>query len=141
MEPTTAKLQNEIKNALDEGQIEAIKKLRRELGEHLAAGANPCPNCGYDPVGMIKTPSYEKDGLTVPAVIEVGCVICPPFYVEAEGGAEKTLDGKPATVKRRSYSARAYSQAEAAAKWNAQEFVEDLRFGLNTTPEEEARLS
>lgn len=137
---TVEKLQDKIAAALDEGKLDAIKKHRRELGEHLADGAEPCQNCGYPPVGMIKTPSYEKDGLTVPAVIEVGCVICPPFYVEAEGGEPMKLDGKAATVKRCSYSARAYSQAEAAAKWNAGEYVLDTRFGLNTTPAEEARL-
>ena len=140
-EKAIATLQNKLETALDAGKLEAIKKLRSELGEALADGTEACPNCGYPPVGMIKTPSYTtKDGVEMPAIIEVGCVICPPYYVEAEGGEERRLDGKKAKVKRRSYSARAVTQAQAAAKWNSQDYVEDLRFGVNTTPAEESRL-
>lgn len=133
-------IQTKITKALDEGKLEAIKKHRTELGEHLAAGAKDCPNCGYPPVGMVKTPSYEKDGLEVPSVIEIGCIVCPPYYVEDDSGVETVLDGKKAKVKRRSYSARAYSQEQAAEKWNKQDFVLDTRFGLNTTPDEENRI-
>jgi hypothetical protein len=120
--------------------LEQIKKIRQDLGEHLAKGANDCENCGYPVVGMIKTPSYMKDGLEVPPVYEIGCVICPPFYVASDEGEERNLDGKKAKVKRRSYSARAYSLDQAVEKWNAGDFVEDTRFGLNTTPDEEKRL-
>ena len=141
MNKAITKLQDKIASALDAGKVEAVKKHRRELGEALAEGAKDCPNCGYPPVGMVKTPSHVRDGLEVPAVIEIGCIFCPPYYVEAEDGTDGTLDGKAAKIKRRSYSARAYSQADAVAKWNDQQYVEDTRFGLNTTPDEERRRS
>lgn len=123
-----------------ESRLRQIAKVQGDLGTDLEpTGADPCPNCGYQPVGMIKTPSYMKDGLEVPAVIEVGCIGCRPVYVKSESGVDGTLDGKEAKVARRSYSARAYSLSDAIEKWNARNFVEDTRFGLNTSPSEEAR--
>lgn len=129
-------------NVRDE-RLEQIKKVRRDLGEHLADGANDCKNCGYPPVGMIKTPSYydPRNDVQMPPVFEVGCIICPPFYVTREDGEPRKLDGKKAKVKRRSYSARATTQEEAVQKWNSDQFVEDTKLELNIPAKERARLA
>lgn len=138
----TETIEKKLAEALDEGKIDAVKKHRKELGEALASGANACERCGYDPIGMLKTPGYydESKGIDVAPVYEVGCIFCPPYYVEHETGQERTLDGKKAKVRRRSFSARANTPEEAVKNWNAGKYVEDLRFGINTSPEEERRL-
>jgi hypothetical protein len=112
------------------GALEAkagkIKALGRELDATISAGANPCTKCSAQPIGMLKTPAYTtRDGVEMPAVFEVGCVHCPPFLVERENGKEVKIDGIVAKVRRRSFSARATSPAEAAKKWNEGNFVED----------------
>lgn len=139
----TGKLQEQIAEALNDGsKTEFVKDLRRQLGEHLAQGAKKCPNCGYDPVGMLKTPGYfdARNQVDMPPVYEVGCVVCPPVYVKRDDGEERKLDGKKARVKRRSYSARGTSVEQAVERWNNEDFVEDTKFGLNVTPQEHARL-
>lgn len=136
-------LNTKIAAALEQGKIDAVKKHRAELGEHLAAGAEKCKNCGYDPVGMLKTPGYydEAKGVDVPPVYEVGCIFCPPVYVSVtEGGVKAKLDGKAANVKRRSLSARGTTPEAAVANWNAGRMVEDTRFGVNVSPDEARRL-
>jgi hypothetical protein len=114
--------------AQQEEAVDKIKTLSRELDDFLVSGANDCGNCGHKPMGMLKTPAYEDRGVEYPAVLEVGCVHCPPVIVERANGKALIIDGEVKTVKRRSYSARATSQAEAVRKWNAQEFVEDFLF-------------
>lgn len=135
-------MKTESIEVLDQERLAQIKKVRGDLGEKLAEGAGDCPNCGYPPVGMLKTPSYfdQRNQVQMPDVFEIGCIVCPPVYVERADGEDRRLDGKPAKVKRRSYSARGITQAEAASKWNLGEFVEDLRLGVNVLPAEEARL-
>ncbi len=136
------KIAEKIEQAIADGQRDLVKDLRRQLGEHLAAGAEKCGNCGHDVVGMLKTIAYydEAKGIDVPPVYEVGCVICPPHYVEAENGVPGKLDGVETTVKRRSYSARATTPEQAVANWNAGKYIEDTRFGVNVRPEEAQRL-
>jgi hypothetical protein len=105
-------------------------------------GAKACPNCGENPIAMLKTPSYYDNvrGVEVPPVYEVGCGYCLPYYIEHETGEERMLDGKKAKVRRRSYSARATTPVGAVENWNAGKMVEDTRFGINTSPDEEKRL-
>jgi predicted Zn-ribbon and HTH transcriptional regulator len=126
----------------DPKKQEHVRNLRKQLGEHLADGADKCKNCGYEVVGMLKTPSYydARNDVQMPAVWEVGCVICPPVYVESDRGVDAKLDGKKKKVVRRSYSARGTSIEQARDKWNNGEFVEDTKFGLNVAPGERARL-
>ncbi|MFN6965234.1 MAG: hypothetical protein ACK4S4_15920 [Pyrinomonadaceae bacterium] len=116
-------------------------QLNEKNGRDMCPGAEPCPRCEILPVGMVKTPSYIKDGVELPTLYEVGCVVCPPYLIEAEGGVEVKLDGKAATVKRRSFSARAYGSPEAAVeKWNAGDFVEDTHIDRNMPKSELARI-
>jgi len=145
LEAKAAKMQEEIDEALlDESKVEFVKKIRKDLGEHLAEGTDKCKNCGHEVVGMLKTPTYfdSRVGIQVPAVWEVGCVICPPVYVasDREFAAPAKLDGKKTKVVRRSYSARGTSIEEARDNWNAGNFVEDTKFGLNVRAEEKNRL-
>lgn len=39
----------------------------------LRGEAGPCPDCGAEPIGMLKTPAYVKKGREVPAVYAVRC--------------------------------------------------------------------
>lgn len=136
------KIEGKLVAALEQGKLDAVKKHRQELGEALAEGSDNCRRCGYPPVGMLKTPGYYDQirGVDVPPIYEVGCIFCPPYYVESERGEARKLDGENAKVCRRSYSARASTPEGAVANWNAGKFVEDLRFGVNTTSDEEKRL-
>lgn len=105
-----------------------VKALSRELGDFISAGAVPC-KCGHSPLGMLKTPAYkDQSGVEHPALFEVGCVHCAPYLVERPDGEARTIDGKAVKVKRRSYSARAYSPADAVRKWNEQDLIEDTKF-------------
>lgn len=106
---------------------EDLKALQLERYALLGAGGKTCV-CGHDPIGMIKTPAHVKDGLDIPAVYEVGCGYCPPFLVEREDGTELVIDGEVKKLKRRSLSARAFSQQEAAERWNEGLWVEDAMF-------------
>lgn len=106
---------------------QTVKTLTKELGEYLIQGADEC-ECKAVPMGMLKTPGYHNKGLDVPPVWEVGCVHCAPFLVEREDGNSLVIDGVTKKVKRRSFSARAYTPAEAVRKWNEKEWVEDLDF-------------
>lgn len=145
LEAEAAKIQEKIDEArLDEGKVAFVKDLRRQLGEHLAEGTDNCKNCGHEVVGMLKTPSYfdSRQGIQVPPVYEVGCVICPPVYVKSDRdfAAPGKLDGKKGKFIRRSYSARGTSIERARENWNNGVFVEDAKFGLNIAPHEHKRL-
>lgn len=118
-----------------------VKELSQELSDCLSEGAEPCGNvrlkqnpdtgefyeevCGVLPMGMVKTPSYIKDGLETPTVYEVGCLHCPPILVEHPTGDAVRIEGKEVKVRRRSLSARAYSIADAVQKWNDGNHIED----------------
>jgi len=143
--------QGEVKEA---GAL--VIALVRELDEYVSRGAKPCTNprlqsilipdpegpegalidtgetemrpCGARPMGMLKTPAHMYMGNQLPNLWEVGCVYCAPFLVEREDGEALKIDGKVVKVKRRSFSARAFSPAEAVKKWNAGEWVEDTMF-------------
>jgi len=127
--------------AAQQAAVQEITKLGQELDQFISQGAEPCANpraqvnaagemetksCGERPMGMLKTPAYERDGIEVPAVWEVGCIHCAPYLVEHENGTAVLLEGEVKKVKRRSFSARANSPAEAVKKWNAGELVEDF---------------
>lgn len=144
-EEAAAKLQEKIAAALgDESKVKFVKDLQKQLGEHLAEGSDRCKNCGHEVVGMLKTPSYwdARNSVQMPAVYEVGCVVCPPIYVKSDKdfAVDAKLDGKKAKVVRRSYSARGTSIEQARENWNAGNFVEDTKFGLNVIPDEHKRL-
>lgn len=153
-ESTAAKLQEKLGEAIEAaGEVlsinpeflskaEFVKKTRAQLGEHLAAGADKCKNCGHEVVGMLKTPAYfdTRNGVDMPAVWEIGCVVCPPVYVTSDKGTEVKLDGKKATVARRSYSARGTSIEQARENWNTGNFVEDTKLDLNMPEKERARV-
>jgi hypothetical protein len=114
-----------------------IKMLGRELDDYLTAEAKPCPNCGNKPMGMLKTPAYTDRGVDYPNIWEIGCVFCPPFLVETDGGRRLKINGLVTPVKRRSYSARGFSVGEVTEKWNNDKYVEDFLFERipNFTPE------
>lgn len=107
-----------------ESATQRCRELSRELDAAISDGANAC-ECGNHPMGMIKTPAYydQQRGVDIPAVFEVGCVFCSPVLVETEAGP-----------RRRSYSARAITAAEAVRKWNAGEWVEDSQIDRLTPP-------
>jgi hypothetical protein len=111
-----------------EAAAEKCKTLFRELDAYVSTGADVCKNCGKAPMGMLKTPAHTHNGAELPDLWEVGCVHCEPFLVEREDGKALVIDGKVVKVKRRSYSARGFSPAEAVKKWNAGEWVEDFYF-------------
>lgn len=103
-----------------------VKELGAELAAAISEGAEVCQQCQAPPLGMVKTPAYENAGVEVPAVFEVGCIHCPPYLVPDElRGAEIVIDGVKQKVARRSYSARANTPADAVARWNAGQFVQD----------------
>ncbi len=134
-------LNEQIEAARQSDDAAAVRQYRAQLGEHLAKGADTCSNCGNDVIGMVKTPVYtNRDGVEMPAVYEVGCIVCPPFWVDSEAGDDVTLDGKKAKIKRRSYSARAVSVKEAVRKWNAGEWIEDNQLDRNIPAVQLARL-
>lgn len=144
-EAKAEKLQEQIDKALkDEKDAAFVKKVRKDLGEHLAAGADRCPNCGHEVVGMLKTPSYfdPRAGVQIPAVYEIGCVICPPYYVKSDRDFARSgkLNGTKGKFVRRSYSARGTSIEQARENWNSGNFVEDTKFGLNVPQAEHAKL-
>lgn len=145
LEAEAAEIQKKIDAAReDEGKVAFVKDLRRQLGEHLAEGTDHCKNCGHEVVGMLKTPAYfdSRQGIEVPAVWEIGCVICPPIYVKSDRdfAAAGKLDGKKGKFVRRSYSARGTSIERARENWNNGVYVEDTKFGLNVRPDEHKRL-
>lgn len=116
-----------------QGQVAAaasvVKNLTVELDGYLTQGAAAC-DCENLPMGILKTPGYydQAKGVDVPPVWEVGCVHCPPYLVERNTGKALVIDGTTKTVKRRSFSARALTAAEAVRKWNEKEWVEDFYF-------------
>lgn len=139
------KLHEQIDKALrDEKDAAYVKKVRKDLGEHLAEGTDRCKNCKNEVVGMLKTPSYfdPRQGIQVPAVWEVGCVICPPYYAKSDKDFAKPgkLNGTKGKFVRRSYSARGTSIEQARDNWNAGNFVEDTKFGLNVPIHEHVKL-
>lgn len=67
---------------------------------NLASDAAPCPACGTEAFGMLKTPAYTSRGVDYPPVFEVGCLGC-----------------------RAGHRARAITIEGAVAKWNAGDFV------------------
>ncbi len=130
---------------LPDAQVAPFRQRTKDLGDELSAclsnGAVPCSNpvarlneetqesevvpCGRQPMGMLKTPAFTKDGVEFPAVYEVGCIVCAPHLIDhPEGVAVKHKNGTK-KVKRRSFSARALSPAAAVEKWNAGEYLED----------------
>lgn len=55
----------------------AVTDLQAELQATLAAGADPCPECAAQPIGLLKRPAIYKGGLLeVGPVYEVGCLVC-----------------------------------------------------------------
>lgn len=137
-----AKVKDELFDETEKRIARVQADVQNTQGKDLTAkGAEPCKNCGHTPIAMIKTPAHMRDGMEVPAVVEVGCIVCPPYYIKHAEGTDAKLDGKAAKVKRRSYSARAYSLAEAAKNWNEGNHVEDHKLDLNIPASERARLS
>ena len=55
------------------GLDEEIKALRAELVAAITEGAEPCPDCGNLPHGMIQNAVLNKQ---VIALYEVGCLTC-----------------------------------------------------------------
>jgi len=98
-------------------QAALTKELRdkqSELSAILSQGARPC-ECGKSPMGILKTPFFEKsNGETIGPVYEVGCVFCPP-YLEGPEGREHRV----------SISSRGRSPEIAVERWNARDFVKD----------------
>ena len=125
-----------------QSRIRMVAKVQGDMGKQYAPkNAKACPNCGQQPIGMLKTPAHTNRGVDIPEVIEVGCIFCPPFYVKSEkNGVDGTLDGKKGKYARKSYSARANSLEDATKKWNEGNLLEDTEFGLNVRPEEHARF-
>lgn len=86
---------------------QAVKAARQALAAHLSEGAQPCPNCDAQPLGMLRTPSKEVPGAWV---IEVGCINCPP---------EPIGDGRVRVM-----AARGFGAAAAVDAWNKGDYVE-----------------
>jgi len=105
-----------------------FRELNAEWSACLSSGANACQECGNPPMGMIKTPAFTKDGVDFPCVYEVGCIFCDPYLVERENGQAREIDGRTLKLKRRSFSARGVSVAQAVENWNSGRWVEDLYF-------------
>lgn len=105
---------------------EKLSTLYKELSAYVSNGAEPCKNCGQPPMGMLKTPAHQHNGIDLPDTWEVGCVFCAPFLVERPDGKAIRVEGNTVNVKRRSYSARAFSPESTVKRWNAGEFVEDF---------------
>lgn len=89
-----------------------IKKASHELSELYSSGANVCPSCGEAPFGMLRCAEHMDRGRVVPALYEVGCLVCPPVV---DNG------------KRRSLSAQGATPQEAVNNWNADKMIEDRR--------------
>ena len=105
-----------------------VSGLVKELDAFIVQGANKCKKCGGIPMGILKTPAHSHNGMDLPNIWEVGCTACEPFLVEREDGKSMKVNGKVAKMKRRSYSARGFSPAEAVQKWNEEKWVEDFYF-------------
>lgn len=50
-----------------------IKALLDEQDALLCAGAKPCPACGAEPYGRLKTPAHKSKGASVAAVYAIQC--------------------------------------------------------------------
>ena len=51
-----------------------IKALKKELSSTISDGAEPCPDCGTLPHGMLLRPAVLSEKR--PATYEVGCLVC-----------------------------------------------------------------
>lgn len=128
--------------ANDSATLDTIARLRKQFGEDLVKGAKKCGNCGYEVVGMLKTPGYYdgRRGVEMPPIYEVGCIVCFSYWVDADDGTEVKIDGKSRKIKRRSYSARAITPEGAVKNWNEGNYVEDDKLSQNMPGPELARL-
>ena len=82
----------------------AIKLLMDELDVLLCEDAVPCPICGDEPMGRLKTPSFVFKGRrVVPPVYAIQCI----------------------SSKHKPLRAYGYSPKAAALLWNAEQFVDD----------------
>ena len=75
----------------------AVKVLQKELAARLSDGAVVCPQCKAAPHGMDRGSVYE-----------VGCLVCPPSEVEADGQRRRI-----------SVSAQGRTSEAAVENWNA----------------------
>lgn len=68
-----------------------ITALQAELQDILTAGANPCPNCGMKPHGMLKSPGNDHAAATTPTfpIYEIGCLGCGPVKKELTPPSEQ----------------------------------------------------
>lgn len=73
-----------------------VEEARAVLAAALVEGAEPCPNCGATPHGLIHDVSVRR---TVMPMIEVGCTNC------------------------RDYRAQGFTQAQAVERWNDGEYI------------------
>ena len=62
-----AEKEAQLESGLKTAKVADLKAARKALSDHIAMGANPCPECNQLPHGMRKNP----------ATYEVGCITCP----------------------------------------------------------------
>lgn len=86
---------------------EKVKSLQNEMSDTISKGADPCPNCGSKPIGIIRR-EVPVGNTNIP-VYEVGCSVCAPE--ETKG-------------KRKFYAAHGGSPQDAVSNWNTGQFVE-----------------
>lgn len=93
-----------------------IRELNAQLVATITAGANPCPNCGQPPHGMLHHEDAKRP-------IEIGCLACAGKVYRDDAGAVLPPDRQP------SFHVRASSRETAIARWNAGKY-DPLRGGV-----------
>lgn len=85
----------------------AKKKDESTGGPFDAEGANVCPDCDTQPIGIAQPLGI---GGEVIMRYEVGCLVCPPVVKNG---------------KRHSHTAKAFSEKDAIENWNNKEWITD----------------